>query len=624
MKKSSVSLAVFALIAALFILPWALSAQEPAEEIPVPEDTAQDEPASPQENELENMTLEERLDQPISLDLRNIDILEALKFLASKGNLNIVASKNVSGRVTFTLDRVPLRDIFDLTLRSNGLAYVKHGDIYNIMTEAEYKALYGKNFADIREVKMLRLKYAVPDQAFALLDALKSEVGRVVVDQESGNVLIMDTPARAEEMEKALAEFERENIVEVFSLKFAKAKDVEEVLKTRLDAKKVGSIKADERSNQIIVQALDDRMEEIRRLIRGLDKNMREVIIDTKIIKITLSDRLDSGVEWEGIFNLINTIGGGTGYLGTYPFSSIPAGVTNPTFQTRQDFYTSLNNKIGGYPFSGTTSTLNASTKVSPGEQLHLGFFQTSKDFDVLLKLLNTIGESRILSNPKLVAVNNQEAKIHIGERQAYVTTTTTTGQTTNTISEQVNFVDVGIQLSVTPTINDDGYVTMKIKPEISSVTSTLVTPTNNRIPIVDTSLAETTVMIKDGMTLVVGGLRREEKVHSSDQVPILGKIPFFGYPFRNSTSNTIRTELVILLTPHIVTGDTLTTGDDRPIEAEPGKEYREYPPLGKEPVSGDTAPEIQPMLYRDLGMESGLQEDDSGLLAKGQRYDYD
>ena len=138
-------------------------------------------------------------------------------------------------------------------------------------------------------------------------------------------------------------------------------------------------------------------------------------------------------------------------------------------------------------------------------------------------------GKSRVLANPKLVVVNNQEAKIHIGEKQAYVTTTTSTGSTTNTISEEVTFVDVGIQLSVTPTINDDGYITMKVKPEVSSVTSTLTTPTGNKIPIVDTSLTETTVMMKDNTTLIIGGLRRERKSSSSEGFPIISKIPFLG-----------------------------------------------------------------------------------------------
>ena len=156
------------------------------------------------EVDLSKMTLEERFNQLVSLDLRNIDILEALKFVSTKGGINIVTTRNVQGRVTLTLINVRLKDVFDLMLRSNGLAYIRRGEIYSIMTEAEYKILYGKNFYDLRQVKVFRLKYAIPEQAFSLIDALKSEIGRVLVDPESGNVLLMETPERIDLIEKAL------------------------------------------------------------------------------------------------------------------------------------------------------------------------------------------------------------------------------------------------------------------------------------------------------------------------------------------------------------------------------------------------------------------------------------
>ena len=142
------------------------------------------------------------------------------------------------------------------------------GGYYNIMTELEYKAFYGENFLDMRVVRVFRLKYSIPEQAFNLLDAVKSSIGRVVVDPENGNVLVMDTPDRLKQMESALEEFERKNSVVVFNLKYAKAKEVEEVLKTQLDSKKAGYIKADERNNQIVVQTLPERMAQISELDR--------------------------------------------------------------------------------------------------------------------------------------------------------------------------------------------------------------------------------------------------------------------------------------------------------------------------------------------------------------------
>lgn len=530
----------------------------------------------------------------ISLDLRNIEIVEALKFLSTKVGLNIITTKNVAGRITLMVEDVPVKDIFDIMLRSNGLAYIKEGDIYNVMIEDEYKALFGKKFADIRQVKLFRLKYAIPEQAFSLLDTLKSDIGRVLVEPDSGTALIMDVPEKIEEIENALAVLEQKNLVQVFNLKYAKAKDVEEQLKAQLDLKKVGTIKADERSNQVIIQALPERMEGIKNLITALDKKTKEVLIDAKIVKVKLSDELTSGIEWEGLFSLGKKIG--TTYLGSYPFSVLQSSTS--AWKAR-DAFLAEKGTVGAYPFSGNTASVSSSTKAAPGKKMHVGMITNKQDFDALVKYLQTLGNTQILSNPKLAVVNNQEAKIHVGERQAYVTTTTTTGQTTTTVSEEVTFVDVGIQLSVSPTINDDGFVTMKVKPEVSSVVSTLTTPSGNRIPIIDTSMAETTVMVKDGSTIIIGGLRKEEKTSSSEQVPFLAKIPLLGFFFKSSTKKNEKTELLVMLTPHIVGGDTLTTGDERSFGTKPGKEYKEYPSFTEEaefsPAKDEPENEIKP-----------------------------
>src|SRR3990167_8602039 len=515
------------------------------------------------------------MDERIALDLRNIEVVDALKFLAVKAGLNIIATKNVAGRVTLMVQDVPVRDIFDIMLRSNGLAYAKEGSIYNVMSEEEYRGLFGKKFSDIREVKVFRLQYAIPEQAFSLLDTLKSDIGRVLVESETGTALIMDTPGNIQRIEEALSTLEQKNLMEVFNLKYAKAKDVEEQLKAQLDAKKVGSIKADERSNQVIIQALPERMQDMKVLIEALDKKTKQVLIDTTIVKVKLSNEITSGIEWEGLMKLGNSLG--TSYLGSYPFSVLQG--STAAWQSRRAFMDSLagTTGIGALPFSGNTASVSGSTKTTLGEKMHIGLISKKRDIDILMKYLQTLGKTQILSNPKLAVVNNQEAKIHIGEKQAYVTTTTTTGQTTSTISEEVTFVDVGIQLSVTPTINDEGFVTMKVKPEVSSVVSTLTTPSGNKIPIIDSSMAETTVMVKDGSTIIIGGLRKEEKVSSSAGVPFLSKIPVISFFFRTSSNKTERTELLVMLTPHIVSGESLTTGDERDFGHQPPKEFKEY-----------------------------------------------
>jgi len=372
-------------------------------------------------------------------------------------------------------------------------------------------------------------------------------------------VMFIDTPEKIAEAEKAIEALEQKNTVKVFNLKYANAKNVEEQLKAQLDLKKVGMIKADERTNQVIVQTLPERMTNIEELVKSLDKKTKAVLIDTKILKIKLTNQRDEGVEWEGLFNVAQQYG--MAYVGSYPFSAVQA--STAAWRSRSNVLSDLGGNVGSYPFSGTTSTYNASTKATLGKNMHVGIVDGNRDFDLLVNFLQTLGKTKILASPSISVINNQEAKIHIGERRAYVTTTTTTGTTTTTVSEEVTYVDVGVRLSVTPTINEDGYVTMKVKPEISSVIDTVVSSSDNEIPIIDTNTAETTVIAKNGSTIIIGGLGREEQTEDTEQVPFLGNIPVLGFLFRNTTKKTEHVELVIMLTPVIFEGDRLVTPED-------------------------------------------------------------
>jgi len=515
-------------------------------------------------------------DVTVSLNLRDMDIIDALRFIAEKANINIVPTKDVQGRVTLEVDAVSVKDVFEIVMRGNNLAYEKKGNIYNVMTEAEFKNRNGKNFYDNRITKVFRLQYAVPDQALGLLNSLKSEIGKILLDPDSGVILVMDTPEKIREMSQTLDAMDRKGVIKVFDLKYARAKDIEEQLKSQLDIKKVGSIKSDERTNQVVVQTLPERMEDIARLIQGLDTKTRQILIDAKIVQVKLNDQLDTGFQWQGLFDIGRSNKNGLTYLGSYPYSSVQA--TTDTWRSRSETLAANNNNIGSYPFTGTTTDYAAGTTTVATQAMHVGMINKNNDFDTVINYLKTIGETRILSNPKLAVVNNQEAKIHVGERRAYITTTTTQTQTSTTVAEAVTYVDVGIQLMVTPTINVDGYVTVKIKPEISSVIDYLETSSNNKIPIVDTSTAETIVMVKDGTSILIGGLSKEDKTLDEKGTPFLSKIPILGQAFKTSTTKTTRYEMVVMLTPHVVSGDELVTGSGTTyVGQERDKKYQDY-----------------------------------------------
>jgi type II secretory pathway component GspD/PulD (secretin) len=498
-------------------------------------------------------------DEKISLDLRDIEITEALKYLAQKAHMNVIPTAKVTGRVTLMVNDVSVMDVLDMMVRSNDLAYEKRGDIFNVMTQGEYKDYYGKSFSDIRKVKIFHLKYAVPEQVFNVMDSLKSEIGKNFIDPETGTVIVMDTPECVGQIEIALNALEQKTTIRIFDLKYATAKAVEDQLKVQLDAKRVGSAWADKRTNQIIVQAFPERMKDVEALIAGLDHKTREVLIDARIIKVNLSDDTQRGVEWEGLFNLGKKFG--MTYLGSTAFANVNPTTVSGDFTSRTELWNTTHD-VGQYPFSGTTTSLTSGSKDTGLDSMHVGMVG-KHDFDVLLKYIKTIGKTKILSCPQIMVTNNQDASIHVGERQAYVTTSMTSGQTTTTVSESVTYIDVGVKMTVTPTINDDKYITMHIKPEISSVVGQLLSATGNKIPIIDTATAETSVMVKDGCTIMIGGLNKEE-----------------GNIFSQKQTTKNRFQLLILLTPHIVEGDTLTTGQDRDFGVDVTKDKKSYPSI--------------------------------------------
>ena len=515
------------------------------------------------------------MEELVSLDLRSTEATDALKYLATKGSLNIAISKNVAGRVNLFLTDVPIRDVFDLILRSNGLAFDRQGSVYNIMTEQEYRELYGKKFSDLRQVKTFRLQYAIPQQAFNLLDTLKSEIGRILVDEDSGTVMVMDTPQNIHQMEEALSRLEQGGTTRVIDLRYAQAAEIAERLNDQLEVNKLGFVKADERTNQLIVKTFPERFHEVEQLIQALDRKTREVLIDSKIVKVTYSDSRNTGVNWDAIF-------------------------TNLKFHGIEE--PSSPGVIGDFRNSTTGTAPNEVVRVNKipipeldlpgkggGNGLKLGnlvFGTVARDGYELFRYLETLGQTKVISNPRLMVTENKEAKILVGTREAYVTTTTTTTQGGATKAEDVQFIDVGIALAVTPSINDHGFVTMKIKPEVSSVVRTLTTSENNQIPIVDTSVTETTVMVSDGMTVVLGGLRKNEKKASNKQIPWLGHLPVLGsLLFRQVDQDDELSELVIFITPHIVTGEEFVTGDETKLRLG----YRDYAPtLSNKPSAGE------------------------------------
>jgi hypothetical protein len=185
-----------------------------------------------------------------------------------------------------------------------------------------------------------------------------------------------------------------------------------------------------------------------------------------------------------------------------------------------------------------------------------VGALGQGENYAALIQVFKEVGDANLLSSPRITALNNQEAKILVGTSQPYATNTVTQGTSTTTTATNLQFLDVGVKLYVTPTINKDNIITMKIRPEVSSISGnyTYGDPATT-VPIVATTQAETSVTVKDGTTIIIAGLIKDDRASTVDKIPLLGDIPVIGAAFRKSNKEIIKTELVVFLTPHIISG---------------------------------------------------------------------
>jgi MSHA type pilus biogenesis protein MshL len=453
----------------------------------------------------------------MSLDLKGMDIRDVLKIFAQKSGLNIVADKDVKGTISLYVKDVMVIDALDILVTTNDLAYEEEGTLIRVMTDKKYEKLHGQAFRENTKTEIVKLNYASPSSVAQALGNMKTKVGKIISDDASGTIVLIDNAENIKRMKNAATEMDMLLVTEVFSLDYAKAEIIKDKLEKML-SQNIGSIKFDDRTNKIIVKDTPKKIEEIKKVLEAFDEKTREVMIDANIVQVTLSDKHSYGIDWAAV-------------------ASLPDG--------KFEIATNLTTKL-----AGTTPAM-----------LTIG---TSVDHRAVMSFLNTFGKTNVLSRPRITVANREEAKIMVGAKEVYVTSevTTTSGGTYNS-ADHVQFVDVGVTLGVTPEINKEGYVKMKIKPAVSNTDSTkTVTLTNpdgstrTIIPYVTTSEAETTVLVKDNTTLILGGLMKDTITEYNDKVPFLGDIPGLGKLFSTKGKGREKTELVIFLTPHIIEGD--------------------------------------------------------------------
>ncbi len=273
-------------------------------------------------------------------------------------------------------------------------------------------------------------------------------------------------------------------------------------------------IQVDAETRSIVVVGDEKTQQAVAQVIQNLDRSRPQVLIKVVFIQVTLDKDLDVGLE------------------GGYTFSPGHSGTAGTLFGLANDL--------------ASTTTANK------------GMFATinSGNWSATLRALSSRGKTKVLSRPSIMARNNQEAVIVVGQQYPMVTNSeiTEAGNTINTIT----YKDVGIILKVTPFITANHSVEMIVAPEISEISDSSVTISSEvTASIINKRSAETVVVTPNGVTTVIGGLMQTEHTSTKQKVPILGDIPVLGWPFQRTVKSDQKTELLIFLTPYIVDDNT-------------------------------------------------------------------
>ncbi len=366
--------------------------------------------------------------------------------------------------------------------------------------------------------------------------------------------------------------------IEVFRLRHASAKEVADVLNkmvsntgggapqgavgaVRANPSKLGgpaTIVADKEQNAVVVSADGRVMREIEHVVKDLDARRAEVLIRAAIVEISGTNGNQLGIQWAGGspssgIGTISFSNAGTslnsailGYLSSYGAAATPYGSTYGTNNTMA---------TSGVGSAASNITLSDGATVAFGREIHRANGQSSF-YGALLEALATASNANLLSAPSVLTLDNQEAKIVVGENVPFITGASTSAVSgTNNPFQTIERKDVGITLKVVPHISDGGEVRLEVDQEVSAIQPS-VSSIHAADLITSTRNIKSTVLVRNQQTIVLGGLMQNDTTNSESKVPFLGDLPLIGWLFKATGHDVNKTNLLVFLTPTIISDE--------------------------------------------------------------------
>jgi type IV pilus assembly protein PilQ len=449
----------------------------------------------------------------LTFNFQDIPVRSALQLIADEAKLNLVASDSVGGSVTLRLVNTPWDQALDVILRAKGLDKRRSGNVIWIAPQAEL-ANYEQSLADARQ--------KAEDSAELISDYVPISYGK------------------AEDIAKLLTQGAMQSSggggagASGGSRGFLSAR---------------GSVSFDDRTNTLLINDTPDKIRDLRELIGTLDRPVQQVLIESRIVVATDQFTRQLGVRWGAqafntnpsgqVLGTTPDLSSGTGtQLGTSGLVTNVANLNNGTQADKTLTYP------GGY---------NVNLPVSnPAGSIGLAILGANYMVDLELSAAQTEGRSEVISSPRVITANQQEAVIKQGTQIGYVTyqASSSGGGAQNAT---VQFKDAVLELRVTPTITADSRVYLKINVKKDALASQTPSPGGGFVPSIDTREINTSVLVDNGQTVVLGGIYEITKSNTTDKVPGLGDIPGLGVLFRRTNRSNNKAELLIFVTPRIL-----------------------------------------------------------------------
>lgn len=430
----------------------------------------------------------------ISIDVRNADIADVIALLANESGTNIVADSSVPPqKVTLHLVNVTFDQALSALAHSHDLELRREGSILIVGTASAMNRRYGDGAERLGpQTAVFKLKHArSEDVAKAITEALSA--GTVVVpDRRTGAMIVTGDSASVSRAGRLIAALDAASYGSAGPLA-ARALTLRylrpsEVVAQLKGVLPDGSYIADDRQNAIVITGNSEIQETASALLSSLDVPSPQVLFEVKVADVQPeNDQSNVGIEFGGV-------------------------------------------DISGQPVNGAAT---------------YAFTKTSISVNARLNALVSVGRAKILATPKLMTLNNHEASLLIGQTYPVVFYDAKLG------GQQVQFVDIGVKLRLTPTIGSDGSVTAEMHPEYSAIQSFV-----GGYPVLANRRVDSTLRVRDQQTIVLGGLLRDIDAETVTKVPYLADIPVFGPIFRNRSYTHERDEIVFLITPHVLTGN--------------------------------------------------------------------